>query len=184
MLYREIIAVCSQIHTKHINTLCGQNVELLNIKPGPGGRAVWAMGLRPLAFWDCGFKSHQEACMFVACEYCVLSGRVLCDGPIPRPEESDQVLCVWVWSGILDINETLAQPTRGCRSLRKKIINLYLSLIKIVFLLLFFVDTSVTEVNTCLCQSCAPEYMYSLFSLGWYTSCCQLPILWIWILDL
>ena len=34
MLYREIIAVCSQIHTKHINTLCGQNVELLNVKPG------------------------------------------------------------------------------------------------------------------------------------------------------
>jgi len=33
MLYREIIAVCSQIHTKHIITLCGQNVELLNVKP-------------------------------------------------------------------------------------------------------------------------------------------------------
>jgi len=32
MLYSEIIAVCSQIHTKHINTLCGQNVELLNVK--------------------------------------------------------------------------------------------------------------------------------------------------------
>ena len=32
MLYREIIAVCSQIHTKHINTLCGLNVELLNVK--------------------------------------------------------------------------------------------------------------------------------------------------------
>jgi len=32
MLYREIIAVCSQIHTKHINTLCGQNVELVNVK--------------------------------------------------------------------------------------------------------------------------------------------------------
>ena len=30
MLYREIIVVCSQIHTKHINTLCGQNVELLS----------------------------------------------------------------------------------------------------------------------------------------------------------
>ena len=27
MLYSEIIAVCSQIHTKHIHTLCGQNVE-------------------------------------------------------------------------------------------------------------------------------------------------------------
>ena len=32
MSYREIIAVCSQIHTRHINTLCGQNVELLNVK--------------------------------------------------------------------------------------------------------------------------------------------------------
>ena len=32
MLYREIIAVCSQIHTKHINTVCGQNVELLDVK--------------------------------------------------------------------------------------------------------------------------------------------------------
>jgi len=32
MLYSEIIAVCSQIHTKHINTLCGPNVELLNVK--------------------------------------------------------------------------------------------------------------------------------------------------------
>ena len=32
MLYREIIVVCSQIHTKHINTLCEQNVELLNVK--------------------------------------------------------------------------------------------------------------------------------------------------------
>ena len=32
MLYREIIAICSQIHTKHVNTLCGQNVELLDVK--------------------------------------------------------------------------------------------------------------------------------------------------------
>ena len=29
MLYREIMAVCSEIH---INTLCGQNVEFLNVK--------------------------------------------------------------------------------------------------------------------------------------------------------
>jgi len=32
MLYREIITVCSEIHTKHINTLYGENVELLNVK--------------------------------------------------------------------------------------------------------------------------------------------------------
>ena len=31
MLYREIMAVCSQIHIKHINTLCGLNVELLTV---------------------------------------------------------------------------------------------------------------------------------------------------------
>jgi hypothetical protein len=32
MLYREIVAVCSEIHTKHINTLCEQNVEFVNVK--------------------------------------------------------------------------------------------------------------------------------------------------------
>jgi len=32
MLYREIIAVCSQIHIKHTNTLCGQNVQFLTVK--------------------------------------------------------------------------------------------------------------------------------------------------------
>ena len=32
MLYREIIAVCSQIHTKHLNTLCRQNVVFVNVK--------------------------------------------------------------------------------------------------------------------------------------------------------
>ena len=32
------MAVCSEIHTKHINTLCGQNAELLNVEPG--GRKI------------------------------------------------------------------------------------------------------------------------------------------------
>jgi hypothetical protein len=32
MLYRETIVVCSKIHTKHTNTVWGQNVELLNVK--------------------------------------------------------------------------------------------------------------------------------------------------------
>jgi hypothetical protein len=34
MLYSEIMAVCSEIQTKHINTLCGQNVEFVNVKRG------------------------------------------------------------------------------------------------------------------------------------------------------
>jgi len=32
MLYREIIAVCSKIHTKHINTLCKQNLVFVDVK--------------------------------------------------------------------------------------------------------------------------------------------------------
>jgi len=34
MLYREIIAVCSEINTKLINTTWGQKAESLNVKPG------------------------------------------------------------------------------------------------------------------------------------------------------
>jgi len=45
MLYREIIAVCSQIQTKHINTLCGQNVEFVNVKACGMCSDQWA--LRP-----------------------------------------------------------------------------------------------------------------------------------------
>jgi len=43
MFYRKIIAVCSEIHTKHINTLGGQNVELLDVKPGGIYSDHWAL---------------------------------------------------------------------------------------------------------------------------------------------
>jgi sulfite reductase beta subunit-like hemoprotein len=43
VLYREIIAVCSEIHTKHINTLCGQNVEFVNVKLGGKYSDHWAL---------------------------------------------------------------------------------------------------------------------------------------------
>ena len=46
MLYREIIAVCSQIHTKHINTLCGQNVWPLVFK----GLNTFSYPYAPLKF--------------------------------------------------------------------------------------------------------------------------------------
>ena len=52
MLYGEIIAVCSQTHTKHINTLRGQNVELLNVKPGSTYSDHWCLTLwRPNYFF-------------------------------------------------------------------------------------------------------------------------------------
>jgi len=42
MLYREIIAACSEIHTEHISTMCGQNVELLNDKHDGAYSDHWA----------------------------------------------------------------------------------------------------------------------------------------------
>ena len=46
MLHMEIIAVCSEIRTGHINTLCGQNGELLNVKLGGTQPPVqWVPGL-------------------------------------------------------------------------------------------------------------------------------------------
>ena len=43
MLYREINDGRSEIHTKHINTLSGQNVELLNVKLGGTYSNHWAV---------------------------------------------------------------------------------------------------------------------------------------------
>ena len=46
MLYSEIIAVCSQIHTKHTNTLCVQNVEFVTVKPDGIYSDHWALSGR------------------------------------------------------------------------------------------------------------------------------------------
>jgi hypothetical protein len=43
MLYTEIIAVCSDVNTEHINALCGQNTEFLNVKPGGTYSNHWAL---------------------------------------------------------------------------------------------------------------------------------------------
>jgi hypothetical protein len=49
MVYCEIISVCSEIHTKRISTLCGQNVELLNVKHGGRYSNHWAFPALELA---------------------------------------------------------------------------------------------------------------------------------------
>jgi hypothetical protein len=49
MLYKAKVAVCCNINTIHINTLCGQNVELLNVKHGGTYSNHWAVkGQRPV----------------------------------------------------------------------------------------------------------------------------------------
>ena len=83
MLYREIIAVCSEIHTKHINTLCGQNVELLNVKHGGTYSNHWALEVlsaSPLGYAvtdDLPVPSHPKRKSEVCCstEICCKSWR-------------------------------------------------------------------------------------------------------------
>jgi len=43
MLYKELIAVCSEVNVKHINGLCGQNVEFLNVKSDGRYTNHWAL---------------------------------------------------------------------------------------------------------------------------------------------
>jgi len=73
----------------------------------PRDRGVSGVGLRPPASWDCEFE-YRWGHGSVSCEWCWLSGSGLCDGPIPRPEESYRVQWVWVWLRSLDIEEALA----------------------------------------------------------------------------
>jgi hypothetical protein len=40
-----MIARHSEIHTKHINALCGQNVKFFNIKPGGAQSNHWSLTL-------------------------------------------------------------------------------------------------------------------------------------------
>ena len=43
MLYRDIIAVCSESQTQHINTICGQDVALFNVITGGTYSNRWAV---------------------------------------------------------------------------------------------------------------------------------------------
>jgi hypothetical protein len=58
MLYSEIVAVCSEIHTKHTNTLYGQNVSLFNVKPG--GKHSDHCTLKRLSKWQ--MLMFQQSC--------------------------------------------------------------------------------------------------------------------------
>ena len=61
MLYREIISACSPIHTKHINELRGQNIELLSVKPGDIQVCLSTVnGYFILAPWNCLPAGGQE----------------------------------------------------------------------------------------------------------------------------
>jgi hypothetical protein len=75
-------------------------------------RSRWPRGLRRgsavARLLGLRIRIPPGAWMFVCCECCVLSGRGLCVGLITSPEESYPVLCVWVWSWILENEGALA----------------------------------------------------------------------------
>jgi hypothetical protein len=43
MLYREIVTICSELHTKHGNAICVQNVQGLYVKRGGTYNNHWAL---------------------------------------------------------------------------------------------------------------------------------------------
>jgi len=75
---------------------------------GPGfvsrrGQKIFFFPKPPDRLWDvCGrFLAGIAGSNFAGgMNVCVLSGRGLCDGLIPRPEESYRAcVCQWMWSG-------------------------------------------------------------------------------------
>ena len=97
----------------------------------PSGRAAYDVGLRPLAYWDCGFESHWGLDVCRGC--CVLSGRGLCGELVTRPEASYRLWYVVV----CDIETSLMRrpwPTGSCRPKNKQtIIVIYVDLIAVSF---------------------------------------------------
>jgi hypothetical protein len=96
----QAIYLHSEHHTEHINTLYGQNILYFNVKLGVSysihtvERSKASVYVRSLA----GITgSNPAGDMDVCCECCVLSGRGLCDGLIPRPEESYRLWCAIVY---------------------------------------------------------------------------------------
>jgi hypothetical protein len=77
--------------------------------------------MRPLACWDCGFKSHRRHGRLLQ----VLSGRGLCDELVTRPDKSYRLWCVVMCD--LEILETRRPwSTAGLsRQKQTKILSLY-----------------------------------------------------------
>jgi hypothetical protein len=91
----------------------------------PIRRSQWPCGLRRgsavaglLGLW---VRIPPGAWMFFSCECCVLSGRGLCDGLVPRPEESYRMWCVSKNSVIVKPRKMRrSRPPRGGRATGKK----------------------------------------------------------------
>ena len=118
-MFDGILNVCCRAFYKHKKMT---SIKLIRHYYTHSCRSQWPRGLRCrsvaarlLRLW---VRIPPGAWIFVCCECCVLSGRGLCVGQIPHPEESYRVWCVWVWSWGLKREEVLAQ--QRLLRLRKK----------------------------------------------------------------
>ena len=82
------ISLSSQ-EIKFYSYKCYKNIWPIPLAARRGFAAARFPGLR--------VRIPPGAWISVSCEFCVLSRRVLCDGSIPRPEESYRVWCVIEW---------------------------------------------------------------------------------------
>ena len=77
----------------------------------PSGRAVYGVGLRPLAWCDCGFESNRgHGCLFLVSVVCSqvegsATGRSLVQ------KSPTECMCHWVWSR--NLNNGGPRPTRA-----------------------------------------------------------------------
>jgi hypothetical protein len=91
-------------------------VKLLCRSQWPRGVRRGPAAARLLGLW---FRIPPGAWMCVSFECCVLSGRGLCVGLVPRPEESYRLWCVWVCDREAS-KMRRPRPQRGCRAIGKK----------------------------------------------------------------
>jgi hypothetical protein len=51
---RSVKAACSKIHIKHMNTLCGKNIEMFNVQPGRvSSNLSWVLSVKKALHFDC-----------------------------------------------------------------------------------------------------------------------------------
>jgi len=103
--------------------------------------------------------------MFVCCEYCVLSGRGLCDELITRPEESYRKWCV----AVCDLETSRLRrswPALGRSATRKKNLQLDIGIITGCHDLQISTETLATYVPNVLCfQPCVMDVALAHYSI-------------------
>jgi phage tail protein X len=80
-----------------LQSICYKYSLKLHPAASPSGRAVWGVGLRPLACWDCGFKSRRRhGCLsVVSVVFCQVEASATSWSLVQRsPTECGESLCV------------------------------------------------------------------------------------------